>query len=119
MGSRIGSSKTNAEALLLYRDVTLAVLRNFPESKRGSELLHLLEDKQLAILVTSMTPWIWASFSGPVLRASERIESTIEDVCTQMKSCLDTLDKPVESDEPYDKLVDLVVEEYKDSKYFK
>ncbi|CAG5081548.1 Oidioi.mRNA.OKI2018_I69.PAR.g9906.t1.cds [Oikopleura dioica] len=118
MGSRIGSSKKNAEGLMLYWEATVKTISKYSDRKRAKELLPLLQDKQLAILSTSLTPLIWASYSGLILRASENEESTIEDVCIQMKSCLDSLEKILESKQPYDDLFDGVLENYEDSEYF-
>ncbi|CAG5109716.1 Oidioi.mRNA.OKI2018_I69.chr2.g4219.t1.cds [Oikopleura dioica] len=118
MGSRIGSSKKNAEGLLLYWEATVKTISKYSDRKRAKELLPLLQDKQLAILSTSLTPLIWASYSGLILRASENEEGTIEDVRIQMKSCLDALEKILESKQPYDDLFDGVLENYEDSEYF-
>ena len=118
VGSRIGASKKNSEDLLLYFDPVVAVLKDNPENKRAPDLLSRLQNRAEIILKTSFIPLVWAAFSGPILRSSER-QDEIEQVRDQMQACLTGLKACVKSPEPFDCLVDAVLSENKESDYFR
>ena len=99
-------------------DAAINTLKKFPENKRAQELLKLLEKPAEIILKSSFLPISWAAFSGPILRASENEEGTIELVRNQMKDCLDNLDASLNSVEPFDSLLDEVIKNNKSSEYF-
>ena len=119
VGSRIGASKKNAEDLLLYWDATHTTLKKHPGNKRVPELLKILEDRAGIILKTSFIPVCWSAFSGPILRASEDKDATIEKVRGQMEDCLSLLKESLESSQPYDTLLQAVLEKNKNNEYFR
>ena len=118
VGSRIGSSKKNAEDLLLNLDAVINVLKEHPENKRAPDLLKLLENRAEIVLRTSFILLAWAAFSGPILRSSERNE-TIKQVRDQMENCLADLKACLKSPEPFDILAESVILENKESDYFR
>ncbi|CBY13352.1 unnamed protein product, partial [Oikopleura dioica] len=119
VGSRIGADKKNSEDLLLNWHETIICLNKHLDNKRVPDLLKLLENPADIILNTAFVPLSWAAFSGPILRTSERKDVPIEDVRNQMKDCLALLDACSKSTEPFDYLVDAVIQTNKNSEYFR